>query len=231
MPVRIPLTLRSRDALTARALGVIGPGALLVRPVGRPAALWVATRGPGFSATPSDRWPRQSRGAGAFGKRAPERAGRHVRLTHAGAWTSWTRPSRGDRALARARPRRRARLGHVHRRAAADAGRARRSAKHARDSLVRCGRAARAGRAGAAFRAGYEIAEPRRGARDRDRRRRARVREAFADDCVSAVIAHPLVERNASNGVFEKVGFRFDAEARSGRNRLALPAHPPASGQ
>ena len=40
------------------------------------------------------------------------------------------------------------------------------------------------------------------------------VREAFADDCVSAVIAHPLVERNASNGVFEKVGFRFDAEAR-----------------
>jgi len=33
-------------------------------------------------------------------------------------------------------------------------------------------------------------------ARARERRRRAMVREAFADDCVSAVIAHPLVERN-----------------------------------
>ena len=45
LPVRIPLTLRSLDALTARALGVIGPGALLVRPVGRPAALWGSDQG------------------------------------------------------------------------------------------------------------------------------------------------------------------------------------------
>jgi ribosomal-protein-alanine N-acetyltransferase len=40
------------------------------------------------------------------------------------------------------------------------------------------------------------------------------VAEAFADDGVEAVIAHTLAERNASNRVLEKVGFRFDGEAR-----------------
>jgi ribosomal-protein-alanine N-acetyltransferase len=43
---------------------------------------------------------------------------------------------------------------------------------------------------------------------------RAMVAEAFADDGVEAVIAHTLAERNASNRVLEKVGFRFDGEAR-----------------
>jgi 2-polyprenyl-6-methoxyphenol hydroxylase-like FAD-dependent oxidoreductase len=38
--VRGPLTIRSLDPLTARALGITGRGALLVRPDGHPAALW-----------------------------------------------------------------------------------------------------------------------------------------------------------------------------------------------
>jgi RimJ/RimL family protein N-acetyltransferase len=33
--------------------------------------------------------------------------------------------------------------------------------------------------------------------------------EAFADPGVTAVIAHTLPERNASNRVLEKAGFRF----------------------
>jgi RimJ/RimL family protein N-acetyltransferase len=36
--------------------------------------------------------------------------------------------------------------------------------------------------------------------------------EAFADDAVTAVIAHTLPESNASNRVLEKAGFRFDGE-------------------
>ena len=40
--------------------------------------------------------------------------------------------------------------------------------------------------------------------------------EAFADDGVEWVIAHTLAERNASNRVLEKVGFRFDGEATEG---------------
>jgi RimJ/RimL family protein N-acetyltransferase len=39
------------------------------------------------------------------------------------------------------------------------------------------------------------------------------VEEAFADARVTAVIAHTLAERNASNRVLEKAGFRFDGEA------------------
>ena len=36
--------------------------------------------------------------------------------------------------------------------------------------------------------------------------------EAFEDERVTAVIAHTLPERNASNRVLEKAGFRFDGE-------------------
>jgi putative polyketide hydroxylase len=39
-PVDVPLTIRRLDELTARALGVTGPGALLVRPDGVPVGLW-----------------------------------------------------------------------------------------------------------------------------------------------------------------------------------------------
>jgi len=39
------------------------------------------------------------------------------------------------------------------------------------------------------------------------------VSEAFADTRVTAVIAHTLAERNASNRVLENVGFRYDREA------------------
>ena len=42
---------------------------------------------------------------------------------------------------------------------------------------------------------------------------RAMVAEAFADERVTTVIAHTLAERNASNRVLEKVGFRYDGEA------------------
>ena len=38
--------------------------------------------------------------------------------------------------------------------------------------------------------------------------------EAFADEQVGAVIAHTLPERNTSNRVLEKAGFRFEGEAR-----------------
>ena len=36
------------------------------------------------------------------------------------------------------------------------------------------------------------------------------VSEAFAHTRVTAVIAHTLAERNASNRVLENVGFRYD---------------------
>jgi hypothetical protein len=35
-----PVTIRRLDAITARAIGIRGPGALLVRPDGTPAQLW-----------------------------------------------------------------------------------------------------------------------------------------------------------------------------------------------
>jgi putative polyketide hydroxylase len=37
---RLPLTAHTLDALTVRALGVVGRGALLVRPDGQPVSLW-----------------------------------------------------------------------------------------------------------------------------------------------------------------------------------------------
>ncbi len=42
------------------------------------------------------------------------------------------------------------------------------------------------------------------------------IAEAFADDRVSAVIAHTLPERNASNRVLEKAGLQFDPQVRLG---------------
>jgi [ribosomal protein S5]-alanine N-acetyltransferase len=60
---------------------------------------------------------------------------------------------------------------------------------------------------------GYEIAESRRGRGLATLAVRAMVAEAFADPRVGAVIAHTLAERNASNRVLEKCGFRFDGEA------------------
>ena len=60
---------------------------------------------------------------------------------------------------------------------------------------------------------GYEIAEARRGRGLATAATRAMLEEAFADDRVTAVIAHTLSERNASNRVLEKAGFSFDGEA------------------
>jgi [ribosomal protein S5]-alanine N-acetyltransferase len=61
---------------------------------------------------------------------------------------------------------------------------------------------------------GYEIAEPRRGRGLATAAVQAMVAEAFADRRVGTVTAHTLPERNASNRVLEKAGFRFDSEAR-----------------
>ena len=60
---------------------------------------------------------------------------------------------------------------------------------------------------------GYEISEARAGRGLATAAARAMADEAFADDGVTAVIAHTLAERNASNRVLEKAGFRFDGEA------------------
>ena len=60
---------------------------------------------------------------------------------------------------------------------------------------------------------GYEIAEARQGRGLATAAARALVVEAFADERVATVIAHTLAERNASNRVLEKVGFRYDGEA------------------
>jgi RimJ/RimL family protein N-acetyltransferase len=76
---------------------------------------------------------------------------------------------------------------------------------------------------------GYEIAESRRERGLATAAVRAMLAEAFADDRVEAVIAHTLPERNASNRVLEKAGFRFDGDGREGdravwRYRLPRPA-------
>jgi [ribosomal protein S5]-alanine N-acetyltransferase len=59
---------------------------------------------------------------------------------------------------------------------------------------------------------GYEIAACRRERGLATAAAQAMVAEAFADPAVTTVIAHTLPERNASNRILEKVGFRF-AEA------------------
>ena len=60
---------------------------------------------------------------------------------------------------------------------------------------------------------GYEIAGSRRGRGLATAATRAMVAEAFADECVRAVIAHTVPERNASNRVLEKIGFHQDGRA------------------
>jgi len=60
---------------------------------------------------------------------------------------------------------------------------------------------------------GFEIAEARRGRGLATAATQAMLTEAFADELVRAVIAHTLPERNASNRVLEKAGFRFAGEA------------------
>jgi ribosomal-protein-alanine N-acetyltransferase len=59
---------------------------------------------------------------------------------------------------------------------------------------------------------GYEIAESRQGRGLATAATRAMVAEAFADERVTAVVAHTLTEPNASNRVLEKVGFQWDGE-------------------
>ena len=66
---------------------------------------------------------------------------------------------------------------------------------------------------------GYEIAALRQGRGLATAATRALSAEAFADPTVTVVIAHTLPERNASNRVLEKTGFRFDREARE-RDRV-----------
>ena len=79
---------------------------------------------------------------------------------------------------------------------------------------------------------GYEIAAPRQGRGLATDATRAMTAEAFADPQVTAVIAHTLAERNASNRVLEKAGFTHDGEAREDgeavwRYRLKRPASRP----
>ena len=59
---------------------------------------------------------------------------------------------------------------------------------------------------------GYEIAESRRGQGLATAATRAMLAEAFSDEAVTAVIAHTLAERNASNHILEKLGFVLDGE-------------------
>ena len=76
---------------------------------------------------------------------------------------------------------------------------------------------------------GYEIAASRRRRGLATAAVRAMVAEAAGEQGVRAVIAHTLAERNASNRLLEKTGFRFDGERREGgttvwRFALALPS-------
>jgi RimJ/RimL family protein N-acetyltransferase len=61
---------------------------------------------------------------------------------------------------------------------------------------------------------GYEISDSRAGRGLATAAARAMVEEAFADGAVTAVIAHTLAQRNASNRVLEKAGFSFDGKAK-----------------
>jgi ribosomal-protein-alanine N-acetyltransferase len=73
---------------------------------------------------------------------------------------------------------------------------------------------------GGAVEIGYEIAESRRGRGLATAAARAMVAEAFADPQVMRVIAHTLLERNASNRVLEKVGFSYDGEDHEDSERV-----------
>ena len=59
---------------------------------------------------------------------------------------------------------------------------------------------------------GYEIAEPRRGRGLATDAVAAMAEHAFADDSVTALIAHTLPEHNASTRVLEKSGFGHEGE-------------------
>lgn len=63
---------------------------------------------------------------------------------------------------------------------------------------------------------GYEIAASHRGRGLATAAARAMAAEAFADPAVETVVAHTLPERNASNRVLERVGFKFDRESSEG---------------
>jgi RimJ/RimL family protein N-acetyltransferase len=80
---------------------------------------------------------------------------------------------------------------------------------------------------------GYEIAEGRRGRGLATAAAREMVAEAFADEQVMTVMAHTLPEHNPSNRVLEKVGFRYDGEAREGGERVwrYVLARPPAQNE
>ena len=67
---------------------------------------------------------------------------------------------------------------------------------------------------------GYEIAVARQGRGLATAATCAMREEAFADNRVTAVIAHTLPERNASNRVLEKAGFSFDGEAEEDGERV-----------
>jgi ribosomal-protein-alanine N-acetyltransferase len=60
---------------------------------------------------------------------------------------------------------------------------------------------------------GYEVAAARQGRGLATAAARAMLAEAFSDARVQRVLAHTLPERNASNHVLEKCGFRFEGEA------------------
>jgi [ribosomal protein S5]-alanine N-acetyltransferase len=73
---------------------------------------------------------------------------------------------------------------------------------------------------------GYEIAESRQKQGLATAAAKAMVEEAFADPAVTEVIAHTLPERNASNRVLEKTGFRFTEATYEGDTpvwRFSLP--------
>jgi ribosomal-protein-alanine N-acetyltransferase len=60
---------------------------------------------------------------------------------------------------------------------------------------------------------GYEIAAARQGRGLATAAVRAMIADAFADERVIGLVAHTLPERNASNRVLEKAGFRYDGNA------------------
>lgn len=60
---------------------------------------------------------------------------------------------------------------------------------------------------------GYEVAAARQGRGLATAAARAMVAEAFGDPAVARVLAHTLPERNASNHLLEKCGFRFEGPA------------------
>lgn len=67
--------------------------------------------------------------------------------------------------------------------------------------------------AGGVVELGYEIAESRRNGGLATAAVLAMLEEAFAGERADTAIAHTLPERNASNRVLEKAGFRFDGQA------------------